>query len=324
MQSKFRSLAALVLALSAAGPAAAGPAAAGEYPAKNVNLIVAAAPGGAVDTNARVVGEALRKLWGKPVVVQYKPGANTLIGTGYVAKSPADGYTLLMTSASFTALPNIVARMPYQESELIPITLVSQTPAAVFVSPSLPVNSVAELIAYAKTHPNKLSFGAPDATGAFVGYLFNHVAGTDMTYVPYKGFGPMVTDLMGDHLPVGISGASTIRPLAQSGKVKVLGIASKRPFAGLPGAPALAHDKLQAFEASVWFGLFAPRGTPLAIVAKIHADVAKVLADPAVRQRLTDTGAEVGDLSQAEFASLIRSEFTKWKAIAAVAGVKPQ
>ncbi|NDZ18800.1 tripartite tricarboxylate transporter substrate binding protein [Variovorax sp. WS11] len=312
-------LAILALAITALTPALAD-----EYPAKIVNLIVPAAPGGAVDANARVVGDALQKLWGQPVVVQYKPGANTLIGTTFVAKAPADGYTLLMTSAAFTVLPNLVARMPYEESELIPITLVSQTPAAVFVSPSLPVKNVAELVRYGQEHPGSLSFGAPDATGAFVGYLFNQLAGTNMPYVAYKGFGPMATDLMGGHLPVGISGASTIRPLALTGKVKVLGTASARPFAALPDAPALAKDKFRSFEASVWFGLFAPRGTPPAIVAKIHADLTKVLSDPAVRRRLTDTGAEIGDISQADFAGLVRSEFTKWKAIAATAGVKPE
>ena len=134
----------------------------------------------------------------------------------------------------------------------------------------------------------------------------------------------MATDVVGGHLPVGFSGASTVRPLAQSAKVKVLGVASKRAFAGMPQVPALARDRLNSFEASVWFGLFAPRGTPPAIVSKIHADIAKVLADPAVRRRITDTGAEVGELSQAEFASLVRSEFAKWKAIAAAAGIKPE
>ncbi|MDR6858686.1 tripartite tricarboxylate transporter substrate-binding protein [Variovorax guangxiensis] len=319
MLTERRRIAVLALALAALPPAFAD-----EYPNKIVNLIVPAAPGGAVDTNARVVSDALQKLWGHPVVVQYKAGANTLIGTDFVAKAPADGYTLLMTSASFTVLPNLVARMPYEESDLVPVTLVSQTPAAVFVSPSLPVKNIAELISYGQSHPGTLSFGAPDATGAFVGHLFNQLAGTNMQYVPYKGFGPMATDLMGGHLPVGISGASTVRPLALTGKVKVLGIASARPFAGLPDAPALAKDKLRSFEASVWFGLFAPRGTPTAIVAKVHADIAKVLADPAVRRRLTDTGAEVGNVSQADFAALVRSELTKWKAIASAAGVKPE
>lgn len=319
MRTESRRLAVLALALSALGTALAE-----EYPAKVVNLIVPAAPGGAVDTNARVVGDALQKLWGQPVVVQYKPGANTLIGTSFVAKAPADGYTLLMTSASFTVLPNLVTRMPYEESELTPVTLVSKTPAAVFVSPSLAINNIGELISYGKANPGRLSFGAPDATGAFVGHLFNQLSGTNMTYVAYKGFGPMANDVMAGHLQVGISGASTIRSLALGGKVKVLGIASTRPFPALPDAPALAKDKLRAFEASVWFGLFAPRGTPPAIVAKVHADVAKVLADPAVRRRLTDTGAEVGDLGQAEFAGLVRSELTKWKAIAASAGVKPE
>lgn len=319
MTSNFHRLGALVLGLAGLSPALAD-----EYPSKIVNLIVPAAPGGAVDTNARIVSDALQKLWGQPVVVQYRAGANTMIGTGMVAKAPADGYTLLMTSAAFTVLRNVIARMPYEESELTPVTLVSQTPAAVFVSPSLGVNSVAELVSYGKAHPGQLSFGAPDATGAFVGYLFNQRAGTDMTYVAYKGFGPMATDLMGGSLQVGISGASTVRPLALAGKVKVLGIASARPFAQLPDAPPLAKDTLRSFEASVWFGLFAPRGTPPAIVAKIHSDIDKVLADPTVRRRLTDTGAEVGSLSQQEFADLVRSEMTKWKAIASAAGVKPE
>src|SRR5437867_8328148 len=261
---KSRCIAAVALLLAAAS------AIADEYPAKMVTLIVPAAAGGAVDANARVVGEALQRLWGRPVIVQEKPGANTAIGTAMVAKSPPDGYTLLMTSAAFTVLPNLMARMPYQESELIPVALVSQTPAAVFVSPSLPVNNVAELIEYDKAHPGKLSFGAPDATGAFVGYLFNQLASTNISYVPYKGFGPMATDVVGGHLPVGFSGASTVRPLAQSGKVKVLGVASKRAFAGMPQVPPLARHRLNTFEASVWFGLFAPRGTPAAIVSKIH------------------------------------------------------
>lgn len=317
MRIGFRSLAILALVFTAYRPTLAD-----EYPTKMVNLVVPAAPGGAVDTNARIVGDALQKLWGHPVVVQYKPGANTLIGTGFVARAPADGYTLLMTSAAFAVLRNVVTRMPYEESELTPVALISQTPAAVFASPSLPVNTVADLISYGKTHPGRLSFGAPDATGEFVGYLFNQLSGTNMVYIAYRGFGPMVTDVMAGNIPVGISGASTVRPLALSGKVKVLGIASARPFAALPNAPALAKGKLRSFEASVWFGLFAPSGTPPAIIAKLHADIAKVLADPAVQRRLTDTGAEVGNLSQKEFANLVHSDLTKWKAIASTAGVK--
>lgn len=313
-----------ILCLAAFALLATASASGQEYPSKPVNLIVPAAPGGAVDTNARVVADGLQKLWGQPVVVQYKPGANTLIGTGFVAKAPADGYTLLMTSSSFTVLPNLVARMPYTEAELIPVTLVSQTPMALFVSPVLPVNNVAELIQYAKASPGKLSFGAPDANGEFVGYLFNQLAGTNIPYVAYKGFGPMTTDLMGGHLPVGISGASTIRALAQAGKVKVLGVASKRTFAGLPDAPLLAKDTLRGFEANVWFGLLAPAGTPAPLVAKLHADIAKVLADPATRRRLSETGLEVGTSSQAEFAGLVRSEITKSKLIASTAGVKPE
>lgn len=319
MGSKYRPLATLVLALSAIGQAAAS-----EFPSKPVSMIVPAAPGGAVDTNARLVAEALHKVWGQPVVVQYRAGANTMIGTDFVAKARPDGYTLLMTSSSFTVLPNIMAHMPYKESDLIPIALVSQTPVAVYVTPTLPVSNVAELVSYDRANPGRLSFGAPDATGQFVGYLFNQVAGLNMPNVPYKGFGPMSIDLMGGHLQVGISGASTVRPLAQAGKVKVLGIASKRPFAGLPEAPALARDSLRQFEASVWFGLFAPRGTSPELVAKISSDVAKVLADPSVRKHFTDAGSEVGDLSQADFAKLVRSEFSRWKAIAASSGVKPE
>ncbi|MES2183443.1 MAG: tripartite tricarboxylate transporter substrate-binding protein [Pseudomonadota bacterium] len=294
-----------------------------DFPTKVVTLIVPAAPGGAVDTNARTVGEALQELWGRPVIVEYKPGANTLIGTRFVAKAPADGYTLLMTSASFTVLPNLIARMPYEDSELVPVSLVSQTPAAIFVNPGLPIKNIDDLVSYSNSNPGGVSFGAPDATGAFVGYLFNQLAGTKMTYVPYKGFGPMATDVMGGHLQVGISGASTIRPLALTGKVKVLGVASKGAFSGLPDAPPIGKD-LRTFEASVWFGLFAPRGTPPALLSKLHGDVAKVLANPAVRRRLTDTGAEVGALSQAEFATLVRTEFTKWKSTAVAAGVKPE
>src|SRR5437879_1151917 len=168
MGSKYRPLATLVLALSAIGQVAAS-----EFPSKPVSLIVPAAPGGAVDTNARLLADALHKVWGQPVVVQYKAGASTLIGTDFVAKARADGYTLLMTSSSFTVLPNLMAHMPYKESDLIPIALVSQTPVAVYVTPSLPVSTVAELINYNRAHPGRLSFGAPDATGQFVGYLFN-------------------------------------------------------------------------------------------------------------------------------------------------------
>ena len=312
--------AAITAALSAATPSAH----AQSFPSKAVRIVIPFAPGGSTDANARIINDKLAAIWGQPVIIESKPGANTIIGSEYVAKSAADGYTLLLTSTAHVVNPSMYAKLPYDPvNDLAPVTIVSVSPFALVAASALPVKSAKDVIAMMRAKPGSLSFGTSDSSSNFAGHLFNMLAKTDLQSVSYKGAGPLMTDLAGGHVPLGFAAVSSVQGQVKAGRVRLLGVASLTPSPLFPDAPVIAAD-VPGYEAISWFGILAPKGTPKDVIAKIHKDVGTVLKDPDVQKRFTDIGAEVGGHTPEEFAARVKSEMELWARVAKSAGIKPE
>jgi tripartite-type tricarboxylate transporter receptor subunit TctC len=286
------------------------------FPNKMVRVVIPFTVGGSSDANGRIIAPYLTERWKQQVMIEPRPGAATVVGTEFVAKSPPDGHILLLTSTQFGQGPALFAKLPYDTStDLVPITLVSLSPQAIVAHPSLPVKNVKELIALARARPGQLNMG--NAGNMLPTLLFNMVANVKIENVPYKGAGPLMIDAMGGHVPLAVGAVSSVQAAVRSGRVHMLGVSS--PSAMFPDAPVITN-----FDADTWFGLFAPRGTPRDLVARIRDDIAAVLKIADVRQRLTDIGSEPGGQSPEEFAIHVQKEISKWLRVAKAAGLKPQ
>jgi len=287
------------------------------FPSHPVTIVVPFPPGGGTDALTRIMQPSLSKLWGQPIIVENKPGAAGAIGGDYVAQQKADGHTLLMSSTAGITAKNV--------EKFAPVSLVSASPYVVVVNAKVPVASIRELVDYAKKNPGKLSFGS-SGTGAashLSAELFKSMAGVEMLHVPYKGTGQAVTDLVGGQIDVMFSPAETVMQHVQGGRLKELAVTSARRFGALPDLPTVAEAGVPGYEAIGWFGLFAPAATPKDLVAKISADVNKVLADPDVKQKMLAAGAEPHGMSPAEFAAFVRSEMDKWASLMKERGINP-
>jgi tripartite-type tricarboxylate transporter receptor subunit TctC len=314
------SRAAMALALGLAALAAQSQT----YPSKPIRLVIPFAPGGSTDANARIIQDKLSTLWGQPVIIDTKPGANTIIGTDLVAKSPGDGYTLLLTSTAYVVNPSMYNKLPYDPmSDFIPVTMVSVSPFALVTPVTSSIKSTKDVLGAEQTKPGSLSFGTSDSSAALAGHLFNMLGKTNLQSVSYKGAGPLMTDLAGGHVPLGIAAVSSVQTQVRAGRVRLLGVGSVKPSSLFPDAPAIAGD-LPGYEATSWFGLFAPKGTPKDVVTKIQRDVATVLKDPEIQKRFFDIGAEVGGQSSDDFAARVRMDMDLWAKVAKSAGIKPE
>jgi tripartite-type tricarboxylate transporter receptor subunit TctC len=263
-------------------------------------------------------------LWGQPVVIDTKPGANTIIGTDLVAKSPADGYTLLLTSTAYVVNPSMYQKLPYDPvNDFIAVTMVSVSPFALVTPVASPIKSIKDVLAMERANSGGLAFGVSDSSAALSGHLFNMMGKTNMQSVSYKGAGPLMTDLAGGHVPLGIAAVSSVQTQVRAGRVRVLGVGAAKPSPLFPDVPAIAAD-IPGYEATSWFGLFVPKGTPKDVVAKIQRDVSGVLKDPDIQKRFFDIGAEVGGQSSDEFAARVRHDMELWAKVAKSAGIKPE
>ncbi len=295
------------------------------FPLKPVRMIIPFAPGGSSEANARSIQDKLSAIWKQPVIIEMRPGANTIIGTEGVAKSVPDGHTLLLTSTAYTVNPSMYAKLPYDPlTDLLPITIVSMSPLAMVATNSLTAKSAADVIAMEKAKPGSVSFGVSDSSSQLALHLFNMLAGINLQVIPYKGAGPMMIDLVGGHVPLGFAAVSTVQGQVRAGRVRLLGVGSPKPSPIFPDAPAIAQSGLPGFEAIPWFALFAPKGTPKDIIDRIHRDMVTVLHDPDVRKRLATLGAEPGGQSPEEFDARVRSEIEIWSKVAKSAGIKPE
>jgi tripartite-type tricarboxylate transporter receptor subunit TctC len=296
------------------------------YPSKPVRLVVPFPAGGTTDILARAVAQRLTETTGQSFVVDNRAGAGGNIGADQVAKAPPDGYTLLMGTVGTHAInASLYAKMPYDHvRDFAPIILVAGVPNVLVVNPALPVNSVQELIAYGKANPGKLNF-ASSGNGTSIhlsAELFKTMTGVQMAHVPYKGSAPALVDLAGGQVQLMFDNLPSALALIKAGKLKALAVTSLQRSTVLPDVPTLAESGLPGFEASSWFGLLAPAGTPKDILAKISGEVAKWLATPEAKEKLAAQGAIPAGLPSDEFARHIATETVKWQKVVKDSGAK--
>ena len=311
MLKKFALAASLVLA-------AMTPAFAQTFPNKPVKLVVPFPAGGGTDIVGRLIAQKLADAWQQPVVVDNKPGANTLIGTEYVANAPADGYTLLMASPSHTINASLYKNIKFDTQKAFAgVAVVATGPLVLVVNQSVPAQNVRELVALAKAKPRTISY-ASAGTGSsphLAGELFEHLAGVDMMHVPYKGTAPATTDLIGGQVQAAFSPLAGVLPHILSGKLRALALTGPKRLATMPDVPTIAESGIPGYDVQQWWGIVAPSGTSKEILKKISADVAKILQMPSVQEQIAKIGAEPGQGSPEQLDALIRKEIIQWKKI---------
>ncbi len=313
------------IALALVLAACAVPAHAQNYPTRAVRLVVPFAPGGSTDIVARVLAQKLNEMWGQPVLVDNRAGGSTVIGTDIVAKAPPDGHTLLVTPAPFTIVPSLATKLPYDpHKDFEPVTLINTTPLVVVVHPGVPAKSVKELIALARSRPGALNFGSSGSGGSnhLAGELFNAMAGVKMVHVPYKGNAPALTDLVGGHVDLLFNGLTSALPLIKSGKLRPLGMTSLKRAAALPEVPTVDEQGLRGFQAVAWNGLTAPARTPKDVIAKINADVLKVIRSADLMEKLKAEGSDPVGSSVADYTAFLRDEIAKWAKVIKFANIR--
>ena len=296
------------------------------YPSKSLQIIVSFAPGGGVDSVARIVGQKLTESLGQPVLVDNRPGASGMIGTDVAANAPPDGYTLLLgTQTVLVVAPILYGKTTFDPLKLFaPVALIGSTPLILVTNPAVPAKSVKDLIALAKAKPGGLDFGSGGVgtTPHMAGELFNSMAGIKVVHVAYKGEAPALTDIMGGHLPMMFSNMSACLPHVKAGKIRGLAVSSMERVAAAPEIPTVAESGVPGFEAETWFGLLAPAATPPEIIRRLNADVLKALTKPDVKEKLASLGLTITGITPEKFSAYIKSEYSKWAKVIKDAGIK--
>jgi tripartite-type tricarboxylate transporter receptor subunit TctC len=321
MKTTFRWFAAAVLSVAAVGAVQAQ-----AYPNKPVRLIVPYPAGGTTDIIARVAAQQLSERLKQPFVVENKAGANGAIGSVEVARAPADGYTLLMGTASTHGINSAVYKsLPYDAvKDFAPVTIVASTPNIIAVHPSVPAKNLQELLALAKAQPGKLNYGSTSLGGSphMSAELLKMMAGVDMVHVPYKGAAPMLTDLMGGQVQVGFDNLPSTINFVRSGKVRAIAVTTPQRWPGAPEIPTVAESGLPGYEVSGWFGLLAPAGTPPAVLAAIQQTIADAVKQPDIAKQMLELGAQPVANTPDAFAKLIQADVAKWRDVVKTTGVK--
>jgi tripartite-type tricarboxylate transporter receptor subunit TctC len=286
-----------------------------EYPERPIRIVVPFAPGGFTDVAARILQRELGAAIGQPVIVENKAGAGSTIGTGEIARAKPDGYTLAMVSTTHVISPHLYKQMPYDAlRDFTPVMRLAEGPYVLVVHPSLPVKSVAELVALAKKEPGRIDYASSGNGSAqhLVGALFCRMSGAELNHVPYKGSNQAMSDVLGGQVKVSFVGVPNALPNLANGKLRALGVSTPKRYADLPGVPTIAEAGVPGFEATVWLGLLAPPGTPREVVQKLNAEVVRVLAAPEAKRLMASAGVEVATSSPEEFGRLLQSEFERW------------
>ena len=296
------------------------------WPQKPIRFIIPYPPGGGTDALARFLSQKLADNLGQPVVVENKPGGATIIGTEIAAKSPPDGYTMLLASPSFTNNVALYSTLSYDpEKDFDAVTLVASVPLVLVVPPSMPANNVTELIALAKKKPGGMSYAmATGSTPHLAGEMLKQVAGIDVLAVPYKGMAPAYPDLLTGRIDYLFDAVSTGLPNIQAGKTKALGVSSPKRSQVAPNIPTLAETGLPGFEAEGWYGIVVPKGTPPEIIAKLNAETQKALADPATAKNIQGAGFDIISKGPADFSAYMKAEQTRWAKLIKQAGIKAE
>ena len=292
----------------------AAPVGAQDFPSKTIEIVVPYPPGGSTDVVARKLQQKLSEMWGKPVMVDNRAGGNGNIGTAYVARSPADGHRLLMsTSALLTVNPHVHTNPGFDAfKDFAPVSLVSNGALAVGVNPSLGINTLADLVAYVKRNPKKVFYATPSSGTPqhLVGELLNQVAGLDMTPVHYKGIAPALNDVLAGNVPLIFSTYAALKPQADGGRIKVLAVAEPKRMEMAPSVPTMS-ETFPGFEMTTWFGIFAPAGTPPAVVNKLSQAIAAIIAQPDVNQLLNSLALPPMGSGPQEMGRVLRMDFDR-------------
>jgi tripartite-type tricarboxylate transporter receptor subunit TctC len=317
----------LLGATAASAQAASTPADADSYPNRTIRYIVPYPPGGFNDTLARIVSQKLGEAWGVPVVVENRPGGGTLIGTESVAKSAPDGYTLLGVAFPFGANPSIYKNLPYDTvKDFTPLIFAGQTQNLLVMRPSMPINSVKELIDYARKNPGKVSYGSTGigSSNHLSMELFKSMAGIDIVHVPYKGSAPMVNDLLGGHIDAAFDNTPNVLPQVKADKLRALGVSSKARSALAANVPTVSEAGVPGYEVTVWFGIVGPAGMRPEIVQKLNAEMNTIFKMDDVKRRFVDQGVEPVGGTPSQFADHIRAEIQKWAKVVKDANIQPE
>jgi tripartite-type tricarboxylate transporter receptor subunit TctC len=293
------------------------------YPSKPIRIVVGFPPGGGNDIIARMVGAKMQESWGQPVVIENKPGANSIIAAEFVAKSAADGYTLLVNATGGMSVnPVLYAKLPYDPlKDFVPISMVGSFPLVLVVNPAVPANSVSELVAYAKANPGKLNYSAGSTAFQVATEMFKQMTGTDMKHIPYKGSAASITAVISGDVQLTIVDSPPLMPQLASGRVRALAVTTAKRASAMPDLPAVA-ESLPGYEMALWIGMFAPAGTPRDVAAKLTAEVVRIVGLPDIREKLAGMGVEPLGNSSEETAEWIRREIARYGPVVKAAGIK--
>jgi tripartite-type tricarboxylate transporter receptor subunit TctC len=295
------------------------------YPSAPVRVIVPFPPGGGVDTNGRLIAQKLAEATGRPFFVENRPGANGMIGTEIAAKSPKDGYTLLVNGANFVTTPSLYRKASYDPlRDFDPVSLLALAPNVLVVHPSLPVRSVKELVALARARPGEVNFAGSGSgsTPHLAAELFKALAGVNMVHVPYRGTGPAIAGLMSGEASVMFMPTTNAVPLVRAGRLRALAVTSRERIAALPQLPTVAESGLKGYESSQWYGLLAPAGVPEEVLAALNAHAARIMGSPEMRARMADGGLVAVGSTREAFAAHLRSELEKWAKVIQASGAR--
>ena len=315
----------LISALALALSVFARTAEAQTFPAKPLRITVPLAAGGPGDVLARAMGQKLSEQIAQPVVIDNRPGANTNVGTEFVAKAPADGYTLLTTASPFTTNPSLYPALPYDPIKgFAPITLIGLTPLILVVHPSLPVKSVKELIALAQSKPGQLNYGSAGNGSALrlAGEMLNSLARIKLVHVPYKGVTNAFSDLLGGQITLMFPGAPIALPQVKAGKLRALGTTGEKLTAAAPELPTISESGLPGYEVSVWYGVLAPAATPAAAITRLHSEISKIVQLADITARWALLGAEPLHNTPEQFSAYLKADIGKWAKVVSASGAK--
>jgi len=296
-----------------------------QYPAKPIRLVVGFAAGGPSDVAARTIAQKLTEKWGQQVIVDIRPGAGGNIASEIVAKAPADGYTLLEPAFAHAVNPFLYSKLPFDTlKDFAPVLLFASIANVLVVHPSIPAQSVKELIAFAKTRPGQLSYGSSGNGTAshLAGELLNLMGGIKIAHIPYKGLAPAHTEVMGGQIGLLFDGIVTGIPAVKAGRLRALAVTTVKRWQGTPDIPTMSEAGLTGFEVNSWYGLIAPAGTPREIIMTLNTEVARSLREPDARERLYSIGAEPMNNTPEEFAAYINAEMAKWSKVVKTAGIR--
>jgi len=305
--------------------AIAGPGHGQAYPVKPIRFVIPFSPGGAADVPARMIGQELAKTLGQQVISDNRPGAGGGIGAETVAKSPPDGYMLLMISNTHTISVSLYKKLNYDIlKDLAPVMQIAAAPNVLVVHPSIPARNVKQLIALAKSRPGAIDYASSGNGSAqhLFAALFASMAGIKMNHVPYKGSAQATTDLIAGHIQVSVPGINNVLPHVEAGRLRALGVTSRYRSAEMPGVPTIAESGVPGYEAVLWLGILVPAGTPRDIIARLNREITGVLSQPEVRKGFARIGTDVVATDPVKFAELIRIEIAKWAKVVKETGVQ--